>query len=314
MKYRFLGDPGLDRCTSMLVERHSLLNILTVVSGELLFIDMIVKLGGPITDAVEAINRFSDLARTVALHSNLSAAAEDIFNKVDLALRLLKDLIQSGGESLTTEKNGLGMLSESTEAIERSMTVLEARLKELFSRDNRATVWEARDLQGLMSPLGEFFDALNIVGRGRYTIGWTDGPSVLTYPVKFAAEGRGGVFLVPEFIDDIIRDLVANSRKYSPAGGLITVDLTAPGQGRTMTLKVADRGIGIPEIDLPNVVKFGYRGSNTEGIRTTGGGFGLTKVWSLTRSNGGTLDIDSTLGTGTSVELFIPAPGASRPG
>jgi signal transduction histidine kinase len=74
-------------------------------------------------------------------------------------------------------------------------------------------------------------------------------------------------------------------------------------------LTVADTGIGIPRPDLPHCFREFYRGENVTQYLYEGTGLGLSIVKSVVDKYGGTIDLESELGTGTTVTVSIPAKG-----
>jgi signal transduction histidine kinase len=106
-------------------------------------------------------------------------------------------------------------------------------------------------------------------------------------------------------LKDVIRDLIANARKYTQAGGRINIGISQ--KEDAFKFVVEDNGYGIPSNELQSIVEFGYRGSNVESsIRTMGGGFGLTKALYVTQKYLGKFWIDSELDKGTKITLEIP--------
>ncbi len=115
---------------------------------------------------------------------------------------------------------------------------------------------------------------------------------------------------MPILLKDVIRDLIANARKYTPPGGTITIGISQ--KKERIRFVVEDNGFGIPEDEISEIVKFGYRGSNIkEMVRTMGGGFGLTKAWYVTDKFNGRMWIESKIDRGTKVIIDLPIPDAT---
>ncbi len=108
----------------------------------------------------------------------------------------------------------------------------------------------------------------------------------------------------PERLEDIFRNLLENAIKYSPRGG--TIAIAAERTGDRTVLRVRDEGVGIPEDCLPYVFDRFYR-VESELTQTVGGnGLGLFIVNALVRAHGGSIDVRSELGRGTTVTLSFP--------
>ena len=75
-----------------------------------------------------------------------------------------------------------------------------------------------------------------------------------------------------------------------------------------IVVRVTDEGAGIAAEDLPHVLEPFRRGRNAAG--TGGSGVGLANVANIVRLHGGTVQLDSIEGQGTSVTLRLPASRA----
>jgi signal transduction histidine kinase len=99
-----------------------------------------------------------------------------------------------------------------------------------------------------------------------------------------------------------LKNLISNAIKFSPNRPKILITLETT--GKEFKLCVYDRGIGIQEEDLCNVTKPCYRGQNA--MDFSGNGLGLSIVESCISCQNGRLKIQSQLGTGTCVTVFLP--------
>jgi signal transduction histidine kinase len=112
------------------------------------------------------------------------------------------------------------------------------------------------------------------------------------------------VWADPRHVRCILRNLISNAIKFTPREGLVRV--TAFDGNSTVTLLVADTGVGIPpealdvifRIDIPHTT----RGTDHE----HGSGLGLILTRELAEMNGGTLTIESEPGAGTTVTVSVP--------
>ena len=106
-------------------------------------------------------------------------------------------------------------------------------------------------------------------------------------------------------VKQILLNLLSNGIKFSSSGGRVTVEVVRSGDG-ALAFVVEDTGIGIETEDLPKVTQpFGQ--VDDPAIRAhQGTGLGLSLVRSLTEMHGGTLVIESKVGTGTTVIVTFP--------
>ena len=185
--------------------------------------------------------------------------------------------------------------------------VLAARAAELGRRVPSADPWVRRSLAGLRENLAEAIRAIerNALGRWRIASGAGDrGPDA--YLIEIDLSSRDGETLaLPAVLEDVMRDLAANARKYTAPGGALRVTLAEDGGG--LLLRVSDTGRGIPEEEIEEVVRFGRRG-RPDGRRQFGGGYGLTKACYVAHAFGGRIWIRSAPGAGTTVTIRIPHP------
>jgi signal transduction histidine kinase len=109
----------------------------------------------------------------------------------------------------------------------------------------------------------------------------------------------------PDALDRILKNLVSNAIKYSPAGS--TVRITArTAAAASVEVSVHDEGRGIPRDALPRVFEPYYRAPGAAGA-ARGTGLGLSVVKSLIEAHGGTICLESAPGRGTRVIFVLPA-------
>lgn len=103
-----------------------------------------------------------------------------------------------------------------------------------------------------------------------------------------------------------ISNLVSNAIAHTPPGG--TVQLTAAAVDAEIRIKVSDTGVGIPPEALPKVFDRFFRVDPARSKASGGTGLGLAIVQSIMTLHGGSVEITSQLGHGTSVTLHVPTP------
>jgi signal transduction histidine kinase len=107
-------------------------------------------------------------------------------------------------------------------------------------------------------------------------------------------------------IRQILINLLSNAVKFTPEGGQITIAAAVDPEGR-LVLSVADTGIGISEQDLRDVILPFKQVDSSLARKFEGTGLGLPLTQRLVEMHDGRLEIDSTLGEGTTVKLIFPA-------
>jgi signal transduction histidine kinase len=119
-------------------------------------------------------------------------------------------------------------------------------------------------------------------------------------------------------IKHALSNLVDNALRYTPAGGTVTLNISAPerikGQKhRIIWFEVKDSGSGIPAEHLPFVFERFYRVDKSRDRKTGGTGLGLAIVKDTVQVLGGEVTITSQLQKGTSVRFWLPAAVSSGP-
>ena len=102
-----------------------------------------------------------------------------------------------------------------------------------------------------------------------------------------------------------VYNVISNASKYTSPGG--TVEVRGREESGTVTIEVADTGIGVPQADLPAVWSELARAGNARGL--PGSGLGLALVSTIVRRHGGSVRMASREGVGTRVWLSLPVAG-----
>jgi len=114
----------------------------------------------------------------------------------------------------------------------------------------------------------------------------------------------------PEVFGHIVRNLVGNALKYRSAERPCSVDITGTLGPRTLTLAVADNGIGMDARTVRRAFEPFFRASTDR----PGQGLGLAIVDRYVRALGGSVVLASRPGSGTRIEVRLPsAPSVSAP-
>jgi PAS domain S-box-containing protein len=105
-------------------------------------------------------------------------------------------------------------------------------------------------------------------------------------------------------------NLVSNAVKFTPAGGRVTIALRATARDGVPVaeLSVSDTGIGIPAGEQGKMFTRFFRASTARRAAVAGVGLGLSITKAITTAHGGTLELSSVEGEGTTFTLSIPLP------
>lgn len=102
----------------------------------------------------------------------------------------------------------------------------------------------------------------------------------------------------------VVANLVDNAIRYNRPGGRVWVRLRRRDAG--YELEVSDTGIGIPRTDLDRVFERFYRVEVARSRARGGTGLGLSLVKHAVERHGGTVQLDSLLGEGTTARVVLP--------
>lgn len=111
-------------------------------------------------------------------------------------------------------------------------------------------------------------------------------------------------------LSQVFANLVENAVKFSVEGDHVLV--CAATSGRQIEVMVEDTGVGIPDDEQQFVFERFYRGR--QGVtRSDGTGLGLSLVKSIVERHNGSIKLESKVGEGTTVHVFLPVSSEGDP-
>ncbi len=127
-----------------------------------------------------------------------------------------------------------------------------------------------------------------------------------------AAPANTYVVADENMITAVMRNLVSNGLKFTPVGGRVTIRASRCSEdSQWVEISVEDTGLGIPESDLPRLLRGKVPFSTPGTAQERGTGLGLIICQELVAKNGGRLSIDSQVSRGTSVKFTVPSGASS---
>ena len=109
----------------------------------------------------------------------------------------------------------------------------------------------------------------------------------------------------PARMGQVLDNLLSNAIKYSPAGS--TVSIRGWQHGGSSVLEVVDTGYGMDDADRLRVFDRFFRSSPARRSGIHGTGLGLVVTKEIVERHGGTIDVASALGEGTTFTVTLPA-------
>ncbi|MDP2938940.1 MAG: HAMP domain-containing sensor histidine kinase [Candidatus Omnitrophota bacterium] len=107
------------------------------------------------------------------------------------------------------------------------------------------------------------------------------------------------------YIEETIANLLANSVKYTPKNGEVSIDLKD--KGHSVLIKISDTGIGIPENEIGRIFEEFYRAKNARQTEREGTGLGLSIAKQVVERHKGKIWVESE-GEGKGSKFFIILP------
>ncbi|MBP3540888.1 MAG: HAMP domain-containing histidine kinase [Clostridia bacterium] len=123
---------------------------------------------------------------------------------------------------------------------------------------------------------------------------------------EFCLNVTGGCTLHADkgMIKQLMRILLDNAIKYTPAGGKITIGMKC--EENTCTLSVQDTGEGIAAKDMTKIFDRFYRCDEARKSQTSGHGLGLSIARIIAVAHGGKINVRSKVGVGTTFSVKLP--------
>lgn len=231
--------------------------------------------------------------------------------------QLRKDFIANVSHELKTPLTGLKLLSETLlRSIESDPVSSKKFVKRLDKELNTLIkmVRELIDLSKVEMPqdvtekvplnLGEL---ANEVVSSFYQIAANKGLSLNTNIQEEIPPMLGD----KDQLQTMIRNLVDNAIRYTPSGGKIDVELKT--NDSHINFIVSDNGIGLAKREIPRIFERFYRVDKARSRETGGTGLGLSIVKHIAENHSATIEIDSSLGIGSTFTVSFPTLDDEQP-
>lgn len=284
------------------LEMHSFLNLLNVISLQLEILREIFS-QNDLTKPI--LEQTRELTLLIKKRPHREYLPDHIQKLKDSVWELINQLEKDG----TLNPDLQSELEEAKEIFKDVFKVLDLRISELNDFVKSPSSWHLFTKSQFEQDFAQFFHAVEKNSRGKYRIVQNIAEQEPTdYLINFNVDSqlKNQQLAMPILFKDVIRDLIANARKYTPPGGSISVAILQ--NNDSLKLEISDTGIGIPNNEVDHVFEYGYRGTNVKDRQTMGGGFGLTKALYTVVQLNGDMWLESEVDKGTKITIKIPVP------
>jgi len=282
------------------VEMHSFLNLVNVIQLQLEILKMETGKNELFADIMA---KTTELARDIRKRDKSLFFPENIKPYQKKVLDLINYLEKEEDEDKVIQE-----IQETRDVLREVFSVMDIRAEEIKKHSSNPGQWLSYNLEEFKDDFNRFFHAVEKTSKGRYRIVQNIAQQEPNdYLVHFEVDSElNGRIVMPLIFKDVIRDLIANARKYTDPGGRIQVGVFQ--KKEMLRFMVEDNGMGIPKNEVDRIFEYGYRATNVRHLPTMGGGFGLTKALYITVQLNGDLWIESEEGNGTKVIIELPVP------
>jgi signal transduction histidine kinase len=242
---------------------------------------------GEVSELAQSFNTMADnLERDERLRRNMVA---DIAHELRTPLSNLRGYLEAISD---------GLIKPDNETI-RSLSEEATSLSRLIEDLQEVSLADAGEIKLVLQP-EEISRPINEAVAALQTKASSRGLAITT---KLPAE-LPEVNLDAHRIKQVLLNLLENAIVHTEAGGNITV--SAIERENQIFVSVADTGEGIPEKDLPLIFERFYRVDKSRTRATGGSGLGLTIAKRLVEAHGGTIEVRSQPGRGSTFTFAIP--------
>jgi two-component system phosphate regulon sensor histidine kinase PhoR len=249
------------------------------------------------------LNPVSETTRTLVVIADITEV-----RRLDAVRR---DFVANASHELKTPTSAIQLLADSADSAARDndtdqAMVFVGQMREEAERLRRLVIdlldlsrLEAIPVAGGVTDVRELID--NALAGHRAAA--TSAGLRLELDVSAVSSEDAYVAADPTDVAVALDNMLANAIAYTEHGGA-TVRVTADPQ--TVTIAVADTGVGIPAEHLPRIFERFYRVDAARTRSTGGTGLGLALVRNAVERSGGTVEIASEVGRGTTVTIALP--------
>ena len=281
-----------------------------VVTGKALApLAMVTRVATQITKADDLSRRIplagspqDEVGQLIRAFNETLERLEDLFTR---QRRFLADVSHELRTPLTVIKGNVGLVRKLGEADEESLNGIEQEVDRLTRMVGDLLLLAQAESGRLPLALGpvdldtvllEVFQQMRVLAGEKIQIRVTEIDQVLVTGDR-------------DRLKQVLVNLVGNAVQYTPGGGTVSLALRKTDQ--QVQIIINDTGQGIPAADLPHIFERFYRGekSRKRSSASSGFGLGLSIAFWIVKAHGGTIEVTSKEGQGTTFCVWLPLSG-----
>ncbi len=283
-----------------LIYFHSLWNLLNQLIATLFLIWKILW-NHEFIDLENIIFEFSQKMRNKELMKKF------LDNNPDLLDNIINTIQKKAKEYLINDKQQIEQYEKLFSDLKNILNIAKTRLLEIEKFIDNWIEFEKMKCEDIKNNLKDVFETIAKHSLWRYNIVFDKqdkGENDYFINIIIKNSNWENFVNIPIIFIDMLRDITANSRKYSKIWS--TINTVFLEDEDYYYLSVTDEGIGIPHDEIKSVVLYEYRASNVDKQKTSWFGMWLTKAYFFTRKLWWDMFIKSMEGVGTKVDIIIP--------
>jgi heavy metal sensor kinase len=233
------------------------------------------------------------LARLERSFISLRRFTADASHELKTPLTVLRSGVERAITHPATPPEVLEVLEETLIEVNRMTEMVDSLLMLARADEGRAPLHLERvDMREILSEVSE---TANILGE----------QAGVTVEVTVPSEGQV-LAADPSRIRQLVMNLLTNATKYTPKGGNVWVESASVNGGVQMTVR--DTGIGIAPGDLPHIFDRFWRvdAARSRTGERPGAGLGLAICKWIAEAHGGSIEVQSRPGRGTTFTVMLP--------
>jgi signal transduction histidine kinase len=251
------------------------------------------------------------LGQRIAASALTGAAAVELEDLERLRTDLLSTIAHEVRTPLTVVRTSAGLLldpaSKPTAEQRRTMIETIGRNADRMQRLIDEILDLARFRSGAIRLQLRRFDARDLAGSAVAAVAPLAALRGQHLAIRADAAAATRVYGDHRRLERALVNLVSNAQRFSPDGA--TVDVAIFREGDTVRWSVTDRGPGIPEDDQPRLFERFFVGRSDRHGRAEGTGLGLPTALAIAQAHGGSIEVESRPGLGSTFALAVPIDG-----